>query len=311
MQSKKGSVGRKSENPTSPKLSQLTVQIRAGKAGIFVQSYEGDTRVKLEIKEIAQQLDWDLYVWTITEGMVRVADGKRIGSSDEPTQNPMTMLSEFHKLPPKSILIAQDFHMLFNPTQPADPVLVRKLKDVLADAQTDNRTFIIVGCTFYLPPELQKEIALVEFKLPGRDLLRETVAGIAKSAGLPEPDNGQMEKLIDAASGLTTTEAADACSVSVVETQIPDVKLGLLVPEIVAREKASTVKKNGILEIIDTRLGIDDIAGLEVLKAWLNPQLGKHERVVGVEIRDSLPRTLVGKLSRKELVAEERAKAGG
>jgi len=47
----------------------------------------------------------------------------------------------------------------------------------------------------------------------------------------------------------------------------------------------------------------------EALKAWLNPQLGKHERVVGVEIRNSLPRTLVGKLSRKELVAEERAKA--
>lgn len=47
----------------------------------------------------------------------------------------------------------------------------------------------------------------------------------------------------------------------------------------------------------------------EGLKAWLNPQLGKHERVVGVTIRDSLPRTMVGKLSRKELVAEEREKA--
>ncbi len=43
--------------------------------------------------------------------------------------------------------------------------------------------------------------------------------------------------------------------------------------------------------------------------AWLNPQLGKHERVCAVDIRDSLPKTLVGKLSRKELVAEELAKA--
>jgi long-chain acyl-CoA synthetase len=45
------------------------------------------------------------------------------------------------------------------------------------------------------------------------------------------------------------------------------------------------------------------------LKEWLNPQLGKHERVIDVEIRLNLPKTLVGKLSRKELVAEERAKA--
>ncbi|WP_022682963.1 long-chain-fatty-acid--CoA ligase [Sphingobium bisphenolivorans] len=45
------------------------------------------------------------------------------------------------------------------------------------------------------------------------------------------------------------------------------------------------------------------------LKEWLNPQLGKHEKVCDVEVRSTLPKTLVGKLSRKELVAEERAKA--
>ncbi|CAM8660836.1 long-chain fatty acid--CoA ligase [Sphingobium sp.] len=45
------------------------------------------------------------------------------------------------------------------------------------------------------------------------------------------------------------------------------------------------------------------------LMDWLNPQLGKHERVCAVEVRLNLPKTLVGKLSRKELVAEERAKA--
>ena len=47
----------------------------------------------------------------------------------------------------------------------------------------------------------------------------------------------------------------------------------------------------------------------DALKDWVNAQLGKHERVCAVEIRDSLPKTLVGKLSRKELVAEEKAKA--
>ena len=52
-----------------------------------------------------------------------------------------------------------------------------------------------------------------------------------------------------------------------------------------------------------------DVEG-DVLMAWLNPKMGKHERVVAVEVRDSLPKTLVGKLSRKELVAEEQEKAG-
>lgn len=42
----------------------------------------------------------------------------------------------------------------------------------------------------------------------------------------------------------------------------------------------------------------------ETLKAWLNPQLGRHEQVDAVVVRDSLPKTMIGKLSRKDLVAE-------
>lgn len=42
----------------------------------------------------------------------------------------------------------------------------------------------------------------------------------------------------------------------------------------------------------------------EALAAWLNPQLGRHERVDRVVVRGSLPKTMIGKLSRKDLVAE-------
>ena len=52
-----------------------------------------------------------------------------------------------------------------------------------------------------------------------------------------------------------------------------------------------------------------DTSGDELM-LWLNKSLGKHERVVACEVRESLPKTMIGKLSRKELQAEERAKAG-
>ncbi|MES2442914.1 MAG: long-chain fatty acid--CoA ligase [Pseudomonadota bacterium] len=48
----------------------------------------------------------------------------------------------------------------------------------------------------------------------------------------------------------------------------------------------------------------------DALKAWLNPQLGKHERVDQVVVRGALPKTMIGKLSRKDLLAEVRAEAG-
>ena len=47
------------------------------------------------------------------------------------------------------------------------------------------------------------------------------------------------------------------------------------------------------------------ISGPE-LSLWLNAQLGKHERVSEVVIRESLPKTMIGKLSRKDLLAEVR-----
>ncbi|WP_299326782.1 long-chain fatty acid--CoA ligase [Parasphingopyxis sp.] len=43
----------------------------------------------------------------------------------------------------------------------------------------------------------------------------------------------------------------------------------------------------------------------EELTAWLNPQLGKHEQVTEVVVRDELPKTMIGKLDRKALRAEE------
>ncbi len=48
----------------------------------------------------------------------------------------------------------------------------------------------------------------------------------------------------------------------------------------------------------------EGISGMD-LKTWLNPQLGKHERVIDVVVRDELPKTMIGKLDRKALRAEE------
>ena len=45
---------------------------------------------------------------------------------------------------------------------------------------------------------------------------------------------------------------------------------------------------------------------LEELRAFLADKLGKHELPAQLEFRDALPKTAVGKLSKKELIAEER-----
>lgn len=49
--------------------------------------------------------------------------------------------------------------------------------------------------------------------------------------------------------------------------------------------------------------GAPPVTGDELLQ-WLTPHIGKHERIESVVIRPSLPKTAIGKLDRKALVAE-------
>lgn len=51
-------------------------------------------------------------------------------------------------------------------------------------------------------------------------------------------------------------------------------------------------------------LNEDASISADALRDWLNSRIGKHERVDQVVIRESLPRTIIGKLDRKALRAE-------
>jgi long-chain acyl-CoA synthetase len=47
---------------------------------------------------------------------------------------------------------------------------------------------------------------------------------------------------------------------------------------------------------------------LKDLQGFLKDKLGKHEMIQALEIRDELPKTPVGKLSKKDLIDEEEKK---
>ncbi len=143
-----------------------------------------------------------------------------------------------------------------------NPIIVRKLKDVLLEAKTRQKTLIIVGCRLVLPPELDREITVVEFTLPEKEALSHVLDGIVKSAGIKDLSPDHREQAIDAACGLTTIEAENAFALSYVQTRS-------IAATVVAREKAQAVKKSGLLEIIEARESLESIGGLDVLKDWL------------------------------------------
>ena len=233
--------------------TKLTNYIRAGYAGIYLVSHE-ESRVEAELKAIAETLNYRLHAWSTTEGLVDTSDGSIRAATD-----PLEALQVVGELPENSIILLRDLHMFL---QDNNPVLTRALKDALAVGKTKGKCLIVLGCRQVLPPELEREFTLLDFSLPDKSALGIVLDGICQSAKLKPIKGDERDQILDAASGLTCTEAENAFALSVVASKA-------VIPLNVATEKAQTVKRNGLLELVDCKEGLSDIGGLDVLKDWL------------------------------------------
>jgi len=260
--------------------TKLKNYFRAGYAGVFLTSYE-EARVEAEIKAIADEIGFQVYIWTITDSLVGPVGDPNPRIWKSPSGEPLDtigVLDEMtNSLPGQSIVIAKDYHLF---VQEANAVLIRKIKDALGAARATNKRFVILGCQFRLCAELEKEFTPVDFALPDKDQLLEVMRGIAKSGGIEL--NGGTDPLLDAASGMTTIEAADAASLAFVESGGKE-----LTTTVVAREKANAVKKTGILEIVETSETIDTMGGCDNAKEWIMKRrhaFGKEAKEYGLPI---------------------------
>ncbi|MHA3774845.1 AAA family ATPase [Verrucomicrobiota bacterium sgz303538] len=232
---------------------KITHYIRAGYAGLYLVSHE-EQRVEAELKRIADSLQYQLFAWSVTAGLIDTRTGASRGCQD-----PMEAVSTLGELPENSVVLLRDFQPFLDDP---NPILIRQLKDQIRAGKLHGRTVAVLGCRLKLSPELEREFTVIDFALPDAAALQQVLEGIVESTGKPPPDENMTAALIDAARGLTTTEAEDAFALSVVEA-------GELSPVVVAREKAQAVRKNGLLELIETKESLGSIGGLDQLKEWL------------------------------------------
>ena len=233
--------------------SQITNYIRAGYPGLYIVSPE-EQRVEAEVKAIAESVEFDLFFWSAVDGLINAGSGGQNSAFD-----PLEALQAIEEQKEKTITLLKDFHLhLSDP----NPILISKLKQVLTVAKTQNKTLIVLGCRLCIPPELERELTVIDFSLPDTEQLGLVLDGIIESAKLKPIKGDDREQVLNAAKGLTTIEAENAFALSVAQLKKID-------PAVIAREKAQALKKNGILEVIETKESLDSIGGLDVLKSWL------------------------------------------
>ncbi|MCR4414331.1 MAG: hypothetical protein NUV77_18080, partial [Thermoguttaceae bacterium] len=152
-----------------PRLSpqeELEVLIRARYPIIYVVSWE-EERVEQCLREIAAKREKQLYVWTITQGIVRSgAEPQRTKSGGGNTADPIAALDAVIQHVEPAIHLFKDFHR-FTAEDRCNLTVIRRLRDVAYHLRDTYKSLVIVAPSMKISPDLAKDVTIVEFALPG------------------------------------------------------------------------------------------------------------------------------------------------
>lgn len=251
----------------------LALLFRARFPILYVESFE-EPRVLAEIRAVAtdpllMRTVRPVYIWSSTRGFVGLDGAVQKNTADAKVAVEWALRQDG-----AGVFIMLDLHAhLGDDRRPADPQLVRLLRDVAAAFQSGSsaRVLIVVAPLLRLPQELEKDVTLVDFPLPNEKEIRSVLDAMitanshADSRIKIEVDSLGRERLAKAALGLTLNEATNAFARAMVDDGVlsnDDV-------HVIMDEKKQIVRKAGLLEFVDVTLNLDDVGGLQNLKRWL------------------------------------------
>jgi ATP-dependent 26S proteasome regulatory subunit len=238
---------------------------------LFVESFE-EQRVLAEVRAVAQDVERlrtprGVATWSVTQGLVG-PDGVRLPDSTEPARALEAALATVQP----TVFVFHDLHTALGVgNRQPDVRVVRLLRDVATAFKSGPvaRTLVLVSPVLSIPPELEKDITLIDFPLPDGAEVGALLDGLIQANAVSgririDVDAGARERLVQAAAGLTLHEAENAFARAMVDgsLSIDDVDL-------VLEEKRQTIRKSGLLEFVPVEVSLADVGGLENLKRWL------------------------------------------
>jgi ATP-dependent 26S proteasome regulatory subunit len=251
---------------------ELETLIRARYPIIYVVSWE-EKRVEDALRAITTRRGKRIFTWTVTQGMVLSPTG-----TDDRTREPLAALDYVMHSQEPAVFLLKDFHAFIS-----DVTITRRLRDLTSALKTSYKTLVILSPTLKLPPELEKEVTVVDYTLPTLEDLDQLLEGIIQSVrGNAQLDTSltpeERDQILDAALGLTATEAENVFARSLVEKRRFDV-------DVILSEKEQIIRKSGLLEYYRWSEDFSDVGGMDILKDWMrkrNAAFGQRAREFGL-----------------------------
>ncbi len=235
-------------------LEQVGLLVRSRYALLYLVTHE-EQRVQRQLESICAEQGLATWRWRATSGLLGPG-----GDPVDGTTSPADALSHVLGIPEPAIFVLQDFHEALR-----DPLVVRYLRDLEPILAARRQALLLVSPVLHIPPEIEKDITIIDIPLPSRAELGEQLDEIASRARLHvDPDNRDL--IIRASLGLTSAEVRRMFhriiggGGSFSEADLPAV----------IEEKSRAIRRSRYLEFWDLNDDMAAIGGLDNLKSWLH-----------------------------------------
>jgi len=246
--------------PTTPAASTLATHIRelvqACFSGLWITTAEPAEATR-DLTALCRAESWRLGTWDCDRGLTfPLAPVEIAGMTD--TSDPLAVIRSLPQVSQGAGTTPVAFENLhrFLGAMEVVQALVRQIQ-----TGKQSRCFVVVlAPAIQMPPELEKFFTVVDHELPGHAQLESIARVIATQDNeLPEGDN--LARVIEAAAGLTASEAENAFSLALV-------RHGKLEPETLWELKSQQLKKSGLVSLHRGQENFQQLGGLENLKAF-------------------------------------------
>jgi|LFRM01.1.fsa_nt_gb SpoVK/Ycf46/Vps4 family AAA+-type ATPase len=221
----------------------------AGVPAVAVTTTEWE-RIVEDIRYVAANVNQNMMLWNHIDGLMDERGESVVGPAD------VIGTLEYIQQTEDTFVVFLNFNVSLK-----SPAVIQKVREAANVIKTTGSTMVFVSASGSIPPELEKEIILLDYDLPDKAGIAEVVSSLVEV----NPADESVEALINAAVGLTKNEAENVIALAlakndrlITEKTIEDVK----------RQKAQALKKSGVLELYEPE-NLPKVGGLDVLKLWL------------------------------------------
>jgi MoxR-like ATPase len=220
-----------------------------------------EERVEKLADTVAEELRLPVFVWSLTMGLAR----KPGANGTINTTVPAELFAHMQTLSIEAVYLLKDVakHL-------SDPAVCRAFRDVAQQFSGSRSSMWIVGTNLEFPADVRQHVVHFPIELPSKKDLAEVVnvvaRGLKERAGaridLAKPD---LERLLDALSGLTLHQARQAIAAVIME----DGRLDASDIDALVNRKAELLGQDGLLEYYPAEDNHYELGGFARLRQWL------------------------------------------